>query len=578
MTPLTTNPFLFTSGPKDAKVMLVGEAWGDEEQRAKKPFVGSAGKELDRMLFDAGLHRDNILCTNLVSEHPPRNDFTNYLSLNSEKTTSSFRGIKAKDPLINGFTELINLITKVEPQLIIGCGNWPLWALTNHTKISTQKGYKLPSGIMSWRGSQTYTEELPNGKQYPYLPIIHPAAILRDRSLRHITCQDLRARAARYANGSSSWNAPSFRFDYSAEFKSTVDMLNWWIGRVDRGANLLLCCDVETWKRRYLAVIGLADNEVALAIPFFYFLPSGELIDVFPFHQEVEICSLIRKLLSHPNTKITNQNYSYDYQFLNHYLGLTTTPTFDTMLAHHLLWPGTPKDLSYLASLYCNHYCYWKEESQDWDAKSSHFDLWKYNCKDTRSTYEITLALQSLLKKENLEELYCFQLEQWELAQELCQKGINFDQKEASKMRVELLVIASSLEALLISCMPEDLAYSASGKPWYSSNTQLQYIFYDRLGIPPVRHRKTKQPTLDKEAFELLKNKTPWLGFVFDKLKLLRSIKVFASTFLDVKLGRDGRLHPSFNVGGTETFRWSSSSNAFGEGMNLQNIPKMEEE
>ncbi|HNA84888.1 MAG TPA: hypothetical protein PLB04_04945, partial [Nitrospira sp.] len=56
-----------------------------------------------------------------------------------------------------------------------------------------------------------------------------------------------------------------------------------------------------------------------------------------------------------------------------------------------------------------------------------------------------------------------------------------------------------------------------------------------------------------------------------------RSLGVFLSTFCLMALDSDGRMRCSFNVCGTETMRFSSSENAFGNGGNLQNIPKGDE-
>jgi len=434
---------------------------------------------------------------------------------------------------------------------------------------------------MNWRGSQTFTDEI-NGQRYPYLPIIHPAAILRDWGLRSVTCQDLRSRARRFIQGTTAWSPPREHFDFTGDFKAARDYLVATICRAGeaarRGERLWLAVDVETWRRRYLAVVGISDGEFAIAIPFFFFDEAGNMVDNFTLEQELEIQLLLRQLLQHVAVNITNQNYAYDWQYLHRYLGIWAEPSFDTMLAHHLLWPGTPKSLDYLASLYCDHYCYWKDESQDWDAKSNHRDMWRYNCKDTIKTYEITFALQSLLKSTKMEDLYELQLEQWKLANEMQTRGIKWDYSAALRMREELVRTADSLSQWLMRAMPEDLQYAPSGKPWFASNSHLQYIFYDRLGVPPILHKKTKRPTLDKESFEQLKKKTPWIGPILDKLKLLRSVQVFRDNFLSKNLGPDGRMHPSFNVGGTETFRWSSSENPFGEGMNLQNIPRLDDE
>jgi DNA polymerase I - 3''-5'' exonuclease and polymerase domains len=577
------DPFLYTSGPRSlGTVLIVGEAWGAEELRERKPFVGYSGKELDRILFDAGINRSDCLCTNLVDGHPEGNDFTQYLEPNSNKSAVDIRGVKPRSMLRAGYDKLEALIDRVKPKLIIGCGNWPLWALTDHAKVSTQKGFKLPSGIMSWRGSQTYTREIANVK-YPYLPIIHPASIMRDWSLRNTTCQDLRARAKRFLDGKTTWAAPNYAVLADGNYAPLEEQLRAWIAEADRRSNsdpLWLAVDVETWKRRYLAVVGIADERMAICIPFFYFDNEGKMVDCFDLEKENTLNQLIRHLLSHPMVRITNQNYSYDWQYLYRYLGIETTPSFDTMLAHHLLWPGTPKSLDYLASLYCDHYCYWKDESQDWDAKSQHEDMWLYNCKDTRKTYEITFALKEILAKlPGMPERFEFQMDQWRLANEMGRRGVRWDSMRATSFLSDLSNLSRQLSTWLNDCMPEDLRFVPStGKPWFTSTHHTQYIFYDRLGIAPIMHKKTKRPTMDKESFEQLKKKSPWIGPMLDKIKLYRSIEVYKNNFLNSTLGPDGRMHPSFNVGGTETFRWSSSSNAFEEGMNLQNIPKLDED
>ena len=57
---------VFGAGPKGASVMFVGEQPGDEEDRAGLPFVGPAGRVLDRALAEAGLERSAVYVTNVV--------------------------------------------------------------------------------------------------------------------------------------------------------------------------------------------------------------------------------------------------------------------------------------------------------------------------------------------------------------------------------------------------------------------------------------------------------------------------------------------------------------------------------
>jgi len=60
-------------GPADARIVLVGEAPGREEDRRGRPFVGAAGRILDEALLRAGISRDDVYITNAVKCRPPGN-------------------------------------------------------------------------------------------------------------------------------------------------------------------------------------------------------------------------------------------------------------------------------------------------------------------------------------------------------------------------------------------------------------------------------------------------------------------------------------------------------------------------
>ena len=57
---------VFGEGPRNARMMLVGEMPGDREDREGRPFVGPAGRELDRALQEAGIERRDLYVTNVV--------------------------------------------------------------------------------------------------------------------------------------------------------------------------------------------------------------------------------------------------------------------------------------------------------------------------------------------------------------------------------------------------------------------------------------------------------------------------------------------------------------------------------
>ena len=58
-------------GPTDARIMLVGEAPGEQEVLRREPFVGASGTELNRMLHEAGISRSECFITNVCRQRPP---------------------------------------------------------------------------------------------------------------------------------------------------------------------------------------------------------------------------------------------------------------------------------------------------------------------------------------------------------------------------------------------------------------------------------------------------------------------------------------------------------------------------
>lgn len=60
-------------GPLDARIMLIGEAPGKSEDQKARPFVGSAGKILDKLLEAGGIKREDVYITNVVKCRPPQN-------------------------------------------------------------------------------------------------------------------------------------------------------------------------------------------------------------------------------------------------------------------------------------------------------------------------------------------------------------------------------------------------------------------------------------------------------------------------------------------------------------------------
>lgn len=145
----TAKNLVFSDGQRDAKIMIIGEAPGGDEDRHGKPFVGRAGQLLDQMLAAIGLSRDeNVYIANVVPWRPPGN------------RTPSLDEIAVCKPFITRHIELI------QPQVLLLVGN-----ISNKTLLATG------TGITKLRGQwQEYDN---GGTPVKTLPLLHPAYILR---------------------------------------------------------------------------------------------------------------------------------------------------------------------------------------------------------------------------------------------------------------------------------------------------------------------------------------------------------------------------------------------------------------
>jgi len=128
---------VFGEGPRRASIMMVGEQPGDAEDLAGRPFVGPAGRLLDRALEKAGIDRDLVYVTNVVKHFKwePRGKRRIHTKPNASE-------ISACRPWLE--TE----IALVQPRILICLGATAAQALLGRTfKVSRQRGQFVASSL-----------------------------------------------------------------------------------------------------------------------------------------------------------------------------------------------------------------------------------------------------------------------------------------------------------------------------------------------------------------------------------------------------------------------------------------------
>lgn len=538
-------------GPAPARIMIVGEAPGAEEETQRQPFVGASGKELNKMLEQAGLLSYSIYYTNVSKYRPLNNDIERFLPKKREGLARGLpwhRGRHCSPEIIEGMEELAVEILAVRPDIILALGDTALWALTGET------------GISRWRGS--YLESLPisrQGREYRFrvIPTYHPAAILRMWSWRLTAITDMK----RITDAlTTEWPKPPFE---QFIIRPPVDAaLSYMTACREQFEPIAI--DIET-RGGYMTCVGIARNtQVAMCIPFV----NEDGTPYWSLDEERIVRSRLAEMLTQANF-IIMQNGIYDCQYFIRELGVCPTVTFDTMLAQHVLLPGTPKSLDFLASLYCHYYRYWKQESKEWVKGMPIEQLWAYNCKDCVYTYEVYQKQTQQLTQASLYDQFNLLMELYPPVLSAMTLGIRQDLKGLAEESQDLSDEMAEDKRRL------SVIFGHPVNP--RSPAQLSKLFYKDFKIAPIRNRKTGQTTLNEAALTEIKNRP---GTLHELLELpielilrFRQNSVLKSTFVEARVAEDKRFHTSFNIGGTETFRFSSSSNAFNEGTNGQNIP-----
>ncbi len=160
----TATNTVFADGNATARVMLIGEAPGAQEDIQGIPFCGPSGQLLDKMLIAIGYDRTNAYITNTVFWRPPGNRQPNTEELS----------------ICRPFVE--RHVALIDPQLIVLVGGTATKAM-----LGTEQG------ITRLRGKQ-YTYRTPYAeKDYPVSVIYHPSYLLRQPGQKRVTWQDLLA-------------------------------------------------------------------------------------------------------------------------------------------------------------------------------------------------------------------------------------------------------------------------------------------------------------------------------------------------------------------------------------------------
>jgi len=155
---------VFADGDPSGRIMLIGEAPGRDEDLQGLPFVGRAGKLLDRMLAEIGLDRRKVYITNVLNWRPPQNR-----EPSPEEAATCL-------PFLHRHIEL------ADPKLMILLG-----------AVSVRHVLGLTEGITRVRGKWNLYQSVGLNRAIPVMPTLHPAYLLRQPAAKRLAWRDLLA-------------------------------------------------------------------------------------------------------------------------------------------------------------------------------------------------------------------------------------------------------------------------------------------------------------------------------------------------------------------------------------------------
>jgi len=530
--------FVPTEGPPGAKIMLVGEAPGADEDTLGKPFVGSAGKTLNQILSQAGIARHECLITNVARERPPGNKISFYFEDRA--------CLKPKPVLVGWLNLLKKEIELYNPNIIVALGATALWALTGEKKISEFRGYLLPCTLVA--GKKVLATYHPQNINYEWKNLFPSVLDLR-KALRH----------------SDSPEFPVDRrvLDYDVSVKTFVSYVESLISDPSIKS---VAFDIETLQPgSHVDIVGLSHSKnygISLR------LLNGR-VSAMPENDEHAVWSALARLFDCKNVIMQNGSYDKGVVWYNNHVMIKNFG-FDTHIAAHCCWPELPRSLGFLASI-CLDVPPWKGSMKE--------NRSLYNAADCANTFGIAEFLFYEMNRLGVRDTFNFEMSLIDVALMMQLQGMRIDEEE----RQRLIAYHTERKNTLLAELREKVGREVN----YNSSKQLQQLLYLELGLPvQYKRRKSvndpKTITTDGNALRKLAMLVPD-NKIFNLIIDYKKSDKLISGFLLTDISPQGKVHTSYNITGSsldeegrKSFgRWSSSASIilpFGNG-NLQNIP-----
>ena len=505
-------------GNASAKLMIVGEAPGEQEVEAGKPFVGSSGQIASEIARQAGFHWEETWRTNVFKYRPPLNDFKRI-----EET-----GHTLEEQQANLWKE----IRDINPNTILALG-----AVAFHTLVEGKRNLNLCRGsIYTAKDGHTKVVSthhparlLPSHEVGKMLPFVTRFIMRHDfkRAFDESRTPNLELPSRLLTVGRNSLDLHRFLEQYK---EST-----------------LVSLDIESIKSVPVC-LGIAFNRFhAISIPLINI--PGKL--AIPVHEKIEIFRQLDELFRRPGLRTIGQHWKFDHDKLECACRFRLPdPYFDCSFAHHCLYPELPKGLNFITST-CTREPYYKDELKEFNlAKSNIDDLFLYNAKDVAVPFECYEVLDAELREAGLHNYFHrFYMPLHRLYLDMERVGFRVDEDVRAVLRNKY----DSLE-LEYQCK---LDVACGFNLNVASPKQVALALY---GPESVAKLPTRKSTDEETLTQLYANhaKQQFQKDLINNILTTRQIRKTKSTYVNFRPDYDGRCRTSTQICGAETGRSST--------------------
>jgi uracil-DNA glycosylase family 4 len=507
-------------GIYNAEIAIIAEAPGERERIQKMPLCGNSGKVLWDVLRKYGINRRQVYISNVLKRQ--------LLAVASEKGKGAL-----KKEIGNGELSAYSSILQWElaqlPNLryVVCLGNYALNAVTGLSGITNYRGSVFDVQLRS-------QHEESGSRTVKVICALNPAAILREPKNELMFKFDMK----RFVDVTQG----TFQ-EYQIEelINPSFDQAMAWIEDMRTGGKPV-GLDIETSSGETIA-LGLAnDPHRGMCINF-----RTSDANRWSKFEEAQLWRSIQALVTDPNVRLVMQNGMYDSSWLWFIDRCKITRQwFDTMLAHHTLYPIMPHNLGFLTSQYTTHPFY-KDEGKLWKETGDINAEWRYNVKDVCIMLKCQQAMQKELEAAGMSDFFF--------------SHVMALQPELIDMTVMGVKVDLELKAKISEDMKHDIA-----------RLREEYYGYVRDCTGDGEYRPN--PASPKQMGELPRTPDNAKQLLAHIDKLAEETK-FASTYAEMQLDDDGRVRSEYKQMGVQRApgRLSSASTGWGSGTNLQNQP-----